>query len=190
MNIDKFGRHLTVGITHQTSTDKFGRHISSERRDCDSYHQPCIPLTTDGDYDFENKRLCNVKSPIEDSDGANKGYVETMTRQVLQQVSPSASNTFKFAKDLATLTIKVDNISKETDFALNQLNILNSTGASFLERIREIEAKINNLVSPEKLQLEIDLVEHSRAETEKLLKKELKDLEKRINKKIEKKSTL
>lgn len=59
------------------SLDKFGRssHANSKLKNLRTSSLP-IPRTTDGDYDFTNHKLCNVKTPTVNDDSANKKYVD------------------------------------------------------------------------------------------------------------------
>lgn len=68
------------------SVDKFGRHA----RDIESSrgrrnYREVFPKTTSGDYDVQNRLLCNVKEPISDSDVATKGFV---LKKVLKRTLP------------------------------------------------------------------------------------------------------
>lgn len=56
--------------------NKFGR--ASRPRNSSSSRQiyTTLSLNNEGDYDFRNRRLCNVNSPIDDNDVSTKQYVE------------------------------------------------------------------------------------------------------------------
>lgn len=123
MNIDKFGRHLMVGITHQTNTDKFGRHISSS--DLSQQHTSSIgflPLTGDGQYDVENKRLCNVHAPIKAEDGVNKTYVdESLETLRKSHIKSTPSLPSSIARDFFNLKVDVDKWQKEQSTIIDDL---------------------------------------------------------------------
>ena len=65
MNVDKFGRHSYTGMT----IDKFGRHSSRER--LRGPKGEGFKLTSGGNYDMENKTLCNVANPLNLKDAVN-----------------------------------------------------------------------------------------------------------------------
>jgi hypothetical protein len=62
------------------SVDKFGRH-SAKSAKIKLLHGPTstrgISYTVSGNFDFDNKRLCNVGQPLKDKDGTSKIYVDT-----------------------------------------------------------------------------------------------------------------
>lgn len=127
MNIDKFGRHLIVGVTHQTNTDKFGRHISTSRDSTQhlstSNSSRGIPLTSDGQYNIEDKRLSNVHTPIDDSDGVNKVYVDKIT--LIQKIKleklqlDQVHNIGTLKKSLVTIEQSLSNQQKHLDTSLH-----------------------------------------------------------------------
>ncbi|KAK9870123.1 hypothetical protein WA026_006214 [Henosepilachna vigintioctopunctata] len=41
-----------------------------------------FPLTPDGEYDFKNHKLCNIKTPTSDNDGATKSYVDSSVNNI------------------------------------------------------------------------------------------------------------
>lgn len=174
MNIDKFGRHLIVGVTHQTSTNKFGRHISSA--DSPPLHQigGAIPLTADGNYNIENKRLCNVHFPIDNRDCANKGYVD-------QQIRSSGGN-FKLVTELAQLTMRTDKLEKEHNNHDREINDIHKTIHHIKTFMQQHEHELNKIVSLEsRIQLKLDSVELNCRTSEQQLKKLLKSLETRVD---------
>lgn len=121
MNIDKFGRHLTVGVKHQTSIDKFGRYIDTDSDFSKHVGESVVgdgvlSLTSDGQYDVAGKRLCNVQTPLDDNDCANKAYVDKTyedIQKVVQKSSSSNSNVFTFFSDLHKLDTKVEKFQKD-----------------------------------------------------------------------------
>lgn len=60
MTIDKFGRSL------KASSSKNLKGLKGEG----------FNLTPDGDYDMQNKKLCNLASPLQAADAATKSYVD------------------------------------------------------------------------------------------------------------------
>lgn len=60
MTIDKFGRSL------KASSSKNLKGLKGEG----------FNLTPDGDYDMQNKKLCNLASPLQEADAVTKSYVD------------------------------------------------------------------------------------------------------------------
>lgn len=163
MNIDKFGRHLMVGITHQTNTDKFGRHISSS--DLSQQRTSSIvflPLTGDDQYDVQNKRLCNVHIPIAGEDGANKTYVDECLETLRKSFIPNSSSlSSPLVKDLYSLKIETDQWQKEQHEQRNDVDVLKQTTSHIKIAIDSHESKLQRLSSLEKRILtELDYVEN------------------------------
>lgn len=156
MNIDKFGRHLIVGVTHQTNIDKFGRHISGSDLSQQTISSIAfLPLTGDGQYDVENKRLCNVHTPISAEDGANKTYVdeslETLRKNYIQGIPSSLT------KDFFNLKIDVDKWQKDQSVTINDL-------MNTISHIKQAVDKHDNQLQTQsslenRMRLELDMVE-------------------------------
>lgn len=168
MNIDKFGRHLAVGVTHQTNTDKFGRHIST---DSDLSHRPLappaflLPLTADGDYSVENRRLCNVRSPIEETDCANKGYVDDSLEDLRKLISTdpttTTTGTSSIVRDLYSLRVDVNKWRSDQTNSTQSINDLTNTVQHIEQTIGTYDQQLSSLSTIEKRQrLELDEVEH------------------------------
>lgn len=62
--------------------NKFGRSLPSASRQKGSVRMiqtsNAIAVTSDGDYNFQDRRLCNVKPPVDKGDAVNKEFVESM----------------------------------------------------------------------------------------------------------------
>ena len=57
--------------------DKFGRTTEPAEKRCKTSNLTFgYVLTSDGDIDLENKRICKLKLPIEPTDAASKQYVD------------------------------------------------------------------------------------------------------------------
>lgn len=68
MSVDKFGRHSSKAFK-----TKLLRGIPGQG----------FTLTQSGDFNIENKRLCNVKNPTETQDASTKAYVDNTITKVL-----------------------------------------------------------------------------------------------------------
>lgn len=66
------------------SIDKFGRSHWCIRKMKENYslHGPAVryqlKFTSNGDYDFDFKKICNVKNPSEPQDSTTKSYVDDL----------------------------------------------------------------------------------------------------------------
>lgn len=104
------------------SVDKFGRHSSQAIK-------TKLTLTQSGDFNIENKRLCNVKNPTETQDASTKAYVDdnclTLERGVYNTNNKRITNVSlpKSTKDVATkqfvqmelvsLVVKINDIEEK-----------------------------------------------------------------------------
>lgn len=90
--------------------DKFGRvaytgNISSAKRLRVDY---TFPMTNDGDYDFGNRRLCNVKRPTEKSD--------VVTKEIIDIELSNLSNVLKdFGSKLEHLSEKLERMGEKLE---------------------------------------------------------------------------
>ncbi|KAK9878093.1 hypothetical protein WA026_020735 [Henosepilachna vigintioctopunctata] len=69
--------------------DKFGRSSNTEgvkRRRLDRCCEPSLPINEDGDYDFSNRKLSNVKLPTKKTDTSTKGYVDNIMIPINRKV--------------------------------------------------------------------------------------------------------
>lgn len=114
MNIDKFGRHLLVGVANQTNIDKFGRHINNSADLGHQHISTLLPLTVDGHYNVENRRLCNVHAPKEEEDCANKAYVD----KSLKVIEISQDSNIKIMNDIHTLEMNIDRWKQDQNSTL------------------------------------------------------------------------
>ena len=91
--------------------NKFGRSLpsSSRQKGVRVLTTPnLIALTKDGDYNIRDHRLCNVKSPTEDSDAVNRKFVDSITFSLLAKIDKSSNDGVKRfnALDAKIQTIK------------------------------------------------------------------------------------
>lgn len=186
MNIDKFGRHLIVGVTHQTNIDKFGRHISNFNREAQVTGSNLFPLTDDGQYDVEDKRLCNVQLPVDNTDGANKAYVDKTLEEihtVIQKASSSKLNVTTTVRDLHHLKMRIDKLENDQGFTIQQI-------VEDVEDIKKTLHKHKNQLSDlsileRTVKVELDAVELKRYTTDTQLRQDLKQLTVGYDKDIE-----
>lgn len=69
------------------SVDKFGRHAVSSGKGERGPKGEGYNFTTDGDYDVQNKRLCNVLSAKEEVDAVNLGNVKSLISPCVKEVN-------------------------------------------------------------------------------------------------------
>lgn len=114
------------------SLDKFGRssHRSKSRKIQSS--TPIFPLTADGDFDFYNRKLCNVGAPLSDSDSANKEYVDIQINDVNDKIK---INTAEFGK----LGLNYYQFKGETNNRMNNCSKIQD------EFIQKIDTKFEDL---------------------------------------------
>lgn len=98
------------------SLDNFGR---SSHRSKFSYIQSTttiFPRTTDGDFDFSNRKLCNVGKPLSDSDSANKEHVDIQIHAIQNEIK---LNTMEFGK----LGLNFHDLRGEVDRKLDNIHM-------------------------------------------------------------------
>lgn len=67
--------------------DKFGRMQKTGRQQQQQQQrQQQLSYTKDGDFDLQNRKLCNLKNPDDDQDCANKYYVDHVLRKSLDEL--------------------------------------------------------------------------------------------------------
>lgn len=178
MGIDKFGRHHDVDNfrSDQMVIDKFGRHIGGgDIVTATPPHPQAFPLTSDGNYDAENKRICNVGLAREDGDCVNKKYVDTSNVQAMSSISDLRVDIDEARTNLKELR------SAQTDIQSN-FNHLKKEVTTELTSVQKISTRTN------KLQLDVDHLEYILQLTDKRLttntsdvKKELHHLKQRVH---------
>lgn len=96
--------------------NKFGHSLSSSRR---NYHQiirsSALPTTAEGDYNVENRRLCNLGMPRDDNDASSKKYVDLATENLYNKVHV-ANEALE-----TTLGNAVDDISVQVRSSMNRI---------------------------------------------------------------------
>lgn len=74
------------------SVDVFGRQWVREKEIQKGPRGIGFELTTSGDFDINNKRLCNVSNPVEDSDCVNLQFIKkeiTLFQKSINDLSES-----------------------------------------------------------------------------------------------------
>ena len=99
------------------SVDVFGRNLGNTEG---SRGPPDVgfKVTTDGHYNMENKKLCNVAEPQQPSDVVN---LETLRYIIKIEIRGIIDITTKFSTRLVDLNIIVDNHKDELDAQISQI---------------------------------------------------------------------
>ena len=99
------------------SIDVFGRNLGNTEG---SRGSPGVgfKVTTDGYYDMENKKLCNVAEPQQSSDVVN---LETLRNIIKIEIRGIIDITTRFSTSLDDLNIIVDNHKDELDAQISQI---------------------------------------------------------------------
>lgn len=80
------------------SIDKFGRRLINEKiRSVSSRGPPGVGFktTADGQYDIDNKRLCNIADPQEPNDAVSLKTLEIITRQAFAALEHAMTKAFE-----------------------------------------------------------------------------------------------
>lgn len=131
MSIDKFGRFLdpyytSSGGNYSTSTHKQLLEFS---------------ITTEGDINFNNKRLTNIKLPQSLSDATSKKYVDENISSLLHQFEGD----LKIVRDSVTLLVnKLDQDLQNIRYNINIIEqIQKTTLTEEITRINELVRHLN-----------------------------------------------
>lgn len=128
MSVDKFGRSIS-GSSSSTSGGLNNSHLFSP-------YQHDFIFTSDGNIDVENLKLCNVKSPTESSDCANKQYVDTNNENLLKKITS--------VKDTIPIIV-----AQHSDLERK----------AFLSNVKDLETQINSAIRvlPDMINQKVDL---------------------------------
>lgn len=142
-------------------------------------------LTDDGNYDMENKRLCNVSEPIEDIDACTKKYIHPLESKVRSFTNILSELKFKIKDNNENLTVRMDNekancekIKEELKAKLEKEYILKIIEPDVKKEINKACEELNTIVTD-------NIKEHSNNITSQLSFKEqniLSILENKIGK--------
>ncbi len=100
--------------------NKFGHSLSSSssrRRQIIRAQASALPTTTDGDYNVEKHRLCNIGMPSDDNDASTKKYVDLATSSLYNKVLIAN-------EALGALGEAVDNISDQVKSSMIRIQEL------------------------------------------------------------------
>lgn len=114
--------------------NKFGHSLSSTRKSVQLIHsQSTLSFNDDGDYNAENRKLCNLKTPTKKFDAANKNYVDEALKELADTLNTSLNAYYiafeKKQKDLESLITE------------NQKKIVNLINADVLLKKKENKFK-------------------------------------------------
>lgn len=121
-----------ICIIFNMSVDVFGRNL--KREESSSRGPPGIgyKLTTSGQYDIENKRLCNVADPKDSHDAINLGTLQRTSQanieNVLKLISELRDNLQSLNKNLEEHRAEVDKHLRTHDTDIINLEDLINTG--------------------------------------------------------------
>ncbi|KAJ8916435.1 hypothetical protein NQ315_014648 [Exocentrus adspersus] len=98
MSVDKFGRSSHLGQRHNNSLQDFMKFYSSFR----------LSLTSDGNIDASNLKICNVNEPTQASDVTTKKYVDMVqsNQDVLKQAVQSMKDNIHKQANLLDQTLQ------------------------------------------------------------------------------------
>jgi septal ring factor EnvC (AmiA/AmiB activator) len=129
--------------------DKFGRHICGSTHASIPHRQVTFPLTADGNYNIENRRLCNVAGAMEGGDCCNKSYVDNGLEDVLQklnnQLTTPDTTISKIKTDTEQLTKVVgihDRVVGALKKKIKEIDVMHSELSGNLEKIRQQYDKV------------------------------------------------
>lgn len=136
--------------------DKFGR-VASSRRDSSLKRQRVeytFPMTSDGNYDFTNHKLCNIKEPKTKSDAANMSYVDSKDNMIREDLGKLGMAFHQFKSNTEKKNVhfrgKIEDLNNYTSEMINNVN----------ERIDNVKRDIQDRATVENLNnLKLQLTE-------------------------------
>lgn len=185
MGIDKFGRHHSVDKprSDQMVIDKFGRHIGGGDIVTAISHPPqTFPFTPEGNYDAENRRICNVGSAREDMDCVNKKDIDNSKKDMMDELDRRIHGGVQYQSDMFRLSQNID----EATLKIKQLhNTLTDVQTNFTHLKKEVSTELTAIrnvnVTTSQLRLDLDNVEHILKLTDEHLTTNKSDVEKEIH---------
>lgn len=123
-----------------SSIDKFGRTIKNVTtfEDWLTDKRSALPLTDDGDYDIQGRKICNVLSPVGKNDCANKEYVDGELEKLSTKAGGLEAYVNNLVKEVTTNFKHLD-----TKLTLSQQTIRNLR-TSHTVKLNNHEAHINS----------------------------------------------
>lgn len=134
MALDKFGR--TSKSSNNKIIDKFG--LTSKR----PLNENILKITSNGDYDFQSKRLVNVIVGSDGGDATNKHYVDEIISLEQNKLSKFSQN---IGAALNVIQNKISKLSQDIDAALNVSQNNARAIADSQNKIIELSETIDNI---------------------------------------------
>ena len=110
------------------SIDVFGRTSKKTASSVQGPRGIGFQLTSDGQYDMQKKRICNVDEPIDDKDAVTLSSVKKIINSEIQ------------SKNIDSVTLNVVKNTIDSEIKLIESKINDNTSLS----LNEIQSKINN----------------------------------------------
>ncbi|KAJ3641427.1 hypothetical protein Zmor_027934 [Zophobas morio] len=131
------------------SVDKFGRSSSSSiyrlyrKRQLFEHPRNTIRYTEDGNFDMENRKLCNVQDPIEETDVTTKKYADKLHENAILRIDKFGSVLTDAKK--AFLKAEID-LSKKVSDLDNQMTItVDEIDKKWIKMLADYEKLSNRL---------------------------------------------
>lgn len=163
-----------------SSVDVFGRYLQKSKQSVRGPPGLGFKRTIDGDYDIENKRLCNIAEPVENTDAATLISVHQIIKdqRSKESVHGPPGNGFKHTKDgnydidnkrLCNIAEPVRNTDAATlfsvhhiikDYIINQKEFVVQMYNNLGTKIPRIETKLNEIQNEQQnLKLKLNILE-------------------------------
>lgn len=157
------------------SIDKFGRHLTKAKIARYS-NQPTLQANIDGCFDLKNKRLCNVQTPVEAEDCANRSYVDAKFKYVDEIIKNAKSPHLNQVRDLTQLQIDVNKLNRSISNNINQI-------ADLTDNIHSVSSLVKT--QTDRLDKVKQMLNEFRSELDSaVVKIKRSDLKTRIDKKV------
>lgn len=126
------------------SVDVFGRNL--EQRGGGSRGPPGVgfKLTSEGDYDLDNKKLCNIANATRMDDAVNLRTLYRLRTVIFQEFNTKTSGLEKYIKELEDRT---DNIEEKIKRYGDDITVLTSIIQRIAKKLDPMDLRID---APEK----------------------------------------
>lgn len=132
-----------------SSVDVFGRYLQKSKQCARGPPGIGYKLTTDGNYDIDKKRLCNIADPDENSDACSLKFLikviqshYSIVQADLKQINNTLSTTIKNNETkIDTLQLKVNPLEQKLDS-------LESITKRLTRRLMSLETRFDALTTP------------------------------------------
>lgn len=143
--------------------NKFGHSLASKRKSSFKIirAESSLPFTSEGQYDMEHHRLCNVKTPQVENDASNKVYVDTKDEKLESTINQLKKDLDNMNNQVVTtihyqnnevfreLETKLDQLETKIIKSMNELIVSSTTPIT--NQIKVMETKLNGLDTQEKI---------------------------------------